>query len=432
MELSLIRMWIQLYKLAILNLQRNFFKNVPIFMSVSLGFVGLILISSYVIRINHAVEVSTIFSEAKGHLAVLKLESNEKYFTNPKRFSLSNKESMKILEIISNLPSLDFASRVLLSQGFINNDEKNTAYKGIGIEKIYFQRVFNNPKILNVIPDWIMHEKDFMKGIELNGNQISITNIMLKNLQIDTGQSVQLISQSFDGSFSAVDTKINSIHSTGKELKEPVSLLSTYENFSELNQTDSSSYIALFLKDSSKISKIKILLENQLKINGLKTQVFTFEDSDWNHYYTGTRAFLYFVGSFFSLLVMTGCFLSILSFNFLNFQERKQEIGTLRSLGFNQKLTQIYFLFETFLLLILSLSIGLIIAFCIIYLINHSGLHFSPPGLSKEVLFLLESNFQTTLTISITCIILCLVISWYQAAKLIKEEISNLLHNSGL
>lgn len=107
--------------------------------------------------------------------------------------------------------------------------------------------------------------------------------------------------------------------------------------------------------------------------------------------------------------------------------ERTVEIGTLRAMGLRRSGLRLLFLCEGILLGLIGAVLGLLCALVIAYLINHSGLAWTPPGYSYAYLILvLIWQDPVLLSSSVIGLILVTVISawWpaYRASKIMIVE----------
>jgi len=420
-----------LIKTSALNVFRNYKKSIMMVISLSLGITGLLLITSYVHRINHAVEVKTVFLDAKGHLAIIKKKSLQNLGTSFKKNLLKNEDLTAISSYLKTVPHV-FYSKIITAEGFINSSSNTVGFFALGVEFSKIQSIFNNINVKLHIPDWVDRSEPFLKNIDLKNNPISITPFMKDNLKINLGDDIQIISQDVENSLAVIEAQVASTHTTGMELKDTAHLIGSYESISNLLQTDKMKYLAIFCKTSCDITKLQHKIQKLIDTNSLNLEVKTFEDKLWNPYYHGTRSFLYFVGGFFSLLVILSSGLAILSFNYLNFEERKNEIGLLRSIGYTKKQTLFYFVGESFLISSFSLACGLILGLNLVSYINSLQITFTPPGLSKEIFFQLETSGPSLLFICMLYLTFSVFISFFVALKHLKSELNALLNNCGV
>jgi len=111
--------------------------------------------------------------------------------------------------------------------------------------------------------------------------------------------------------------------------------------------------------------------------------------------------------------------------------ERTVEIGTLRAMGLRRSGLRFLFLCEGTLLGLFGAVTGVLCALIIAYLINHSGLTWTPPGYSYAYLILVRVwQDPPLLTGSVTGLIIVTVISaWWPANRASKMMIVDALRH---
>jgi len=111
--------------------------------------------------------------------------------------------------------------------------------------------------------------------------------------------------------------------------------------------------------------------------------------------------------------------------------ERTVEIGTLRAMGLRRSGLRLLFLCEGILLGLIGAGAGVVCALCIAYVINHSGLTWTPPGYSYAYLILVRvAQDPVLLAGSVAGLVAVTVISaWWPANRAAKMMIVDALRH---
>lgn len=139
------------------------------------------------------------------------------------------------------------------------------------------------------------------------------------------------------------------------------------------------SEIVVFSKDSKNVTTIRDRLEQKLRSDGESNKVLVELTSESNDFIIGTLSMYKLI--FFVLIVLLMMIVCILLINLIIMMglERRQEIGTLRAIGFSQSQVLLIVMNELFAITIVGCLTGLIVAKCIITLIGAHALHAEQP-----------------------------------------------------
>jgi ABC-type lipoprotein release transport system permease subunit len=341
-------------------------------------------------------------------------------------------EAENIERFLENKKDQIIYSKILQVSGYVSANEYSSGFLGHAIESKKINQILNNIEIKNIIPDWIDRSDNYLNNVDNNFDFISITPIMHKKLVSKLNDPVQIISEDFDNSLTVSDVHILGTHTTGLEFKEPYDLITTYEFASKLLKTDGPTYFAIYFIGKKNTSEIIEYLENFINLNQLNLEIVTFESKSWNSYYVGTKYFLYFLVTFFSILILISSCLSVVSFNYLNFEERKNEMGLLGSMGYQNKHIHYYFISECLYVALMSTTLGLFLSFILIQFVNSLKIEFSPPGVSKSVYFMLEPSIGGMCVIALSYLFISIAVSYIISRKNMKNNLNSLLNNSGI
>jgi len=189
--------------------------------------------------------------------------------------------------------------------------------------------------------------------------------------------------------------------------------------------------IQVQLHHTSQIPVAKARLQ-QLVATQFKNQSLTVLDfKTLNPMYGQTAQFMNSMFGFIAALIAVIVLFTIGNTMSTAVVERTVEIGTLRAMGLRRSGLRLLFLCEGILLGLIGALAGVICALTIAYLINHSGMTWTPPGYSYAYLILVRIWQDPPLLIgSVTGLIIVTVISaWWPADRASKMMIVDALRH---
>lgn len=429
--------WILAYR----NLGRNKRRSLATGLAIGAGFIGMILVSAYLYRANRALQASTIYLNHKGHLAIFKKNSLTEFTYRPKHYLISKEEQETIAAILKEIDSdIEFTGRYLTGTGLINSQNKSTPFVATAVEPEVYKRILSHPEVHLWTPDWVFSETlQTTNRLAENPHLVSITERMGLyigkqfpfDLYSNDDKTVQLIGKSFFGDLNAIDAELGLRHTTGMAMAEDTSLYLNLPQLQSLYATDGIQYWAIFLKDPARLSHVKKILTQKLKDQNLELDVFPYFDEEWGAYYVGSVGFLVVIACFFVVLICGAVILSVVNTTTLGIFERYKEIGTLRATGFPPKAIYSLFWKENFILSIIALTVGYILAEWIAKLVNAADIKFHPPGTQGDIQFVLVTNVQITLILASIVILINFLSTIAAVGRSTRASIVNLLASSG-
>jgi putative ABC transport system permease protein len=138
--------------------------------------------------------------------------------------------------------------------------------------------------------------------------------------------------------------------------------------------------ILLQLHHTSQIPAARARLEHLLATD-LKNQPLEVQDYETlNPYYGQTIGFFAAIFGFFSILIGVIALFTVGNTMSMSVVERTPEIGTLRAIGLRRSGIRRMFMAEGMLLGLVGSVLGIMIALILAFIINHSGITWTPPG----------------------------------------------------
>jgi putative ABC transport system permease protein len=189
--------------------------------------------------------------------------------------------------------------------------------------------------------------------------------------------------------------------------------------------------IMLQLKHTAQIpvarARVNLLLASSFKDQALEVLDFV----DLNPMYPQTMQFMDSMFGFIATLLGVIVLFTIGNTMSTAVVERTVEIGTLRAMGLNRSGLRRLFVSEGLLLGITGSILGVAIASGVAYLINHSGLSWTPPGYSYSyrILILLGQDPKLMVGCVIGLILVTLISAWLPANRASKMVIVDALRH---
>jgi putative ABC transport system permease protein len=402
--------------LAAKNLGRNRRRNIATASAIILGYAGLVLLSGFVTRIEKFFRATSVYLNHVGTLSVYRPDALEKHLLQPKKYILSPEEQKKIREIVSQkLPEAEAISATLEGFTLIGNGCRTWPVKILGIEPETEKWIQSHPAVREFSSEIVDARKGTGLWQHTDTTPIAVTAKVARNLGkskirgpnaqpelpqakgaidcasddtrrlIDQDTNVQLAARTFNNDFSAVDADIVGHYSSGLELLEESTALVPLKALQNLFETDGVTNVVIYLPWDQSPEAAAEKLKNALKSAGLNLSVHHFRELSVNPFYAGFMSLIYVMSAFFLTLAVSVVTLTVSDSMTMSVIERSQEMGTLRALGFRQKDMTRMFAMEGFLLALLCLPAGLVIAYLTRTVVNSNQVLFEVPGVSTQL-----------------------------------------------
>ncbi len=189
--------------------------------------------------------------------------------------------------------------------------------------------------------------------------------------------------------------------------------------------------ILLQLKHTHQIpaaqARLEHLLATTLKDDALEIQEF----GTLNPMYGQSVKFFNSIFSFIAILIGVIVLFTIGNTMSMAVVERTVEIGTLRAVGLRRNGIRILFMCEGVLLGVIGAITGVLIALLLAYLINHSGLTWTPPGyvVAYPIRILVWGQTKLLFGSAIGLIIVAVISAWWPANRASKMNIVDALRH---
>jgi putative ABC transport system permease protein len=430
------------WKIAYRNLLRNKRRSLAFCIAMTFTVCGLTLLGGYIERNESLMRTISVYLAQNGHLSIYQKDGADKFSLSPKKYQIKNEDLVKIKEILDRpvfQNRIDYYGEFLQGMGLISRQSSSTPFLATGINPEIIKKIYDNEDVKNWIStlDLNLQKNNLDEAIKSDPNSLSITKNMGELIGLKTPVNanapemleVQLSSRNVFGDLNAINARVAVNHTTGIALAEDTSLLLPINVLQELMALDGIGHLSLFLKNSTDLFFLQSELSNAFEKAGLKIDVLPFFDARVSEMYIGTMGFMMVMACFFIFMIYSAGILSLTNVVSMNILERTKEIGTMRSLGFNQKGIARIFMKETIIISFISILLGNVLIYFISFFINSLNIRILPPYIPGSMKFVLFSNLSIKLCVALPLIFISSVTSYYIAYNKTKKNIAHLLND---
>lgn len=413
------------WKQAARNLFRNKRRSLITGLAIMAGFTGLAAFGGYVARVERYCMVNTVYMNHMGHIQVHKKEGLDRYFSKPAKYLISPEESQELVDILAARPAVEFFSPYIMSNGLLQFESDSFAFQGKGLTRDA-DRFAREHKL---VKKWNGELRDISEGVPLSDSQepnpVKIT-FKLSNF-LNNQRNINMQGLTVDYGFNALDVSVSQKYTTGFEMTEDTSMMTTLDTFQQLMATDGVTYMGVYLKnDLDARSEAKSLNEIFQK-NKLELEAVPFFDERIGLFYTGSMNFLYAITIFFFILVSVVVILSVANAISMNIMERVKELGTMRAIGYTPEKLSWMIAVESFILAVVSTIIGFFISQILAAITNSLNIRFSPPGIAGDIQFVVTPWPSMCLFFAIPLVAFATITAYVVTKNKIKGEVAHLL-----
>lgn len=308
---------------------------------------------------------SVIHSET-GHIQIMRKGYMEAGPMAPLDLLITRPEEIKAILNGSSNAIIGLTERLSFG-GMIATWEKTAIFGGIGVDPV------NEYDIFDLI--------DVKKGTRLIPNQDSGTLIgsgLAKNLEINIGDPVTLISNTVEGAINAINMEVVGIFHSGTPQVDNMALFVPLASAQRLlNVPNQVSSIVVLLDDINLVDKKANEIRGLMKERRHDIEVVTWQDlaTLFKRVQSMNRFQANIVGIImFSLITMAICIIMLMAVF-----ERTREIGTMTAFGIRKGEVMSLFLCESMIIGIIGGLLGALLGIGVTGVLNMIGIPFNPP-----------------------------------------------------
>lgn len=446
-------------RLALRNLGRNPRKSIATMLSIALGAGGLLFTFGYVVRGERFLRVAQIYALHTGHLAVYKTGGLERSLADPARYNLSPAEQSQISDALAGDPNVVQVGTYLVAAGLMNNGCESLPYRALGVQPEVERWAFSQPEAVAHTPEQVAytrgdgpwHTPPVPGAITMSGKFAELIGKprVLSDVgelpptpplypcgepgvaeQIAASPEVQLLTSTFDGGFTALDATIIGQFHPGFTEFERSAVVMPLDALQALHQTDTATYMAVWLHEADDIDARAAALQLKLQGEGLGVQVYPWSDPAVAPNYVSNASLMGIMGSFIYVVVTSVVALAIVNTMTITILERRAELGMLRSLGFTRGQVRRVLLLETLALTGAGALLGLVFGYGGAAGVNAANIRFDAPSVSGRWQFMVEPNLAVGVFIGLSLMALAAASAQIAASRALRENITHLLQTS--
>lgn len=394
-----------LVRIALRNVYKNWRHSLSALLSISAGFVALVLFNGY---IDDVETMNISFFQARnemGHFFIQdpRVLSKEgmaepwKYYVNPADQQAVQDFFKKHADLIK------VSARYLDFQGVITNGQQSTIVIGRGVDVPEAYQIRGPRWQWNStygLPLHLSNEKnDILLGQGLS-KKLGCTWVRDSRLQPSIGfyenkarpfdcisLDLQIATLTYEAQLNALDVKTIGLIDGGiKEIDENLAITSL-ETAQQLLDTNLISFFSVELYKELDFEKVQSLFASEVQPARPYLKLTRWQEHPYGAVYRKTINFLTLFKNFFVVVILIISVMSVINTLVKTVRERSPEIGTMRSLGFRSAQVLKLFLYEGLLLALVGCGIGVVLSLAISFVINHLQIMYKAGMLSEPVLF---------------------------------------------
>lgn len=401
-----------LIKLSIKNIFQNPKRTFTLGFFIFLVSFVMVIVNSLIYTVNNNMQDALINSFSGTILVRGDVKADTELFSMDARWSKSDfleKEQFDKAEAIINQNGnyAEFTPRVRLNVLLSTKEERRPSMV-VGIDPSL--KAYKNSVVLES-GEYLDAKRD---------DQVIIMEEQAKKLKINVGDVIEVQSLASDGKMVAKSMSIVGIGNMKmlSKFNFPAAFMN-YKTAQELAEYDNGqvSDIAIYLKEKSEASKEASKLSDAMRAANLNTQVSSFDKL--GGYIMSSVSIYMTMFNGFILVIMVIVAILIVNLIFMMGLERRQEIGTLKAIGFSRPQNIFIFIGEILSIGVLFCLSGVTIAGVLVKIFTNIRLKTQPPLdylLGKE--FLIQFDFSQLLIVVAMVIGLVFVSSFYPCYRI--------------
>jgi len=458
------------FSLALRNLLRNRRRSLTTLLAMVVGLTAILLFGGYRANITYGIE--TGFVQGSGHLQI----QHQNYYLeggdNPTAYGITDYQH--IIDVVQHDPELapllnmvtptlqlgglagNFAagiSRSVFASGVIPEQraqmEKWNDYGLIGYIKPLaltgtspdsvvigdgLARKLKLCKALNIVGCVQSETPVVSTGADAPADIAALSDLEQIDVKPDQGTRIEMLASTAHGAPNVASLSVIASRNMGIKALDDVYLamhLSQAQKLIYGSGDPQVTAIQIQLKHTDQIPAAKARLQKLIAQHFPNQPLEVLDFATLNPMYGQTAQFMNSMFGFIATLIAVIVLFTIGNTMSTAVVERTVEIGTLRAMGLRRSGLRFLFLCEGILLGLIGAAAGVIIALGIAYLINHSGLTWTPPGYSYAYLILVRVWQDPALLIgSVVGLVLVTVVSaWWPANRASKMMIVDALRH---
>ncbi len=444
------------WRVALRNLARTKRRNAATATAIACGTAGLILLLTYILRIDLFLRTNAIFLQHGGHVAIYERDGLERALARPDRHTLPAEAVALVRRLAAEDARVELAAEYLRGMGLAGNGCRSVPFLATGIDPEVDRFVLDHPAIRGASIQFArpLKGRPIGEATEVAG-AVGLTEGLARLLgkprvhdefdgrgvvtlvpdcgtpaaagQIASDANIQLAGLTFDGSLSAIDGEVVNLFTATTDELNNQGVVASLASLRSLYATDRATYVALYLHDEDDADAVADAFRTRLGEAGHAVAVYPFTDATINPYYVGSMSFLWSMVAFIVTLVAAVVGLGLMNAVTLTVFERSREIGTFRAVGYRRRQVVGLFLREMVVLAAAGVAGGIVLAYLAGLVARLLDLRVRPPGVPGEIQVVLIPTGVEIGLVAAAILPLAVVVTWMVARRRVAERTADLL-----
>lgn len=436
-----------LAQIAYRNAIKNWRHSLAAIVSISAGFLSLVLFQGYITDVNYLYQEGYTHRAMYGHIVIENpdLQTSEGK-AKPDKFSITKQEQESVNEFLkANEAIVENTVRFLPVTGMVTNGRNSFIFIAMGYDIEAGARMRAPNWTWETLYGQPMHVANDPAGVVLGqslGFLLGCVPVKKYNdMAQNTGytpeirpfkclrDSIQLTATTITGQLNAMDLNVVGLIDGGyKDIDEKWMKISI-ENAQTLLNTDKIRFQSVLLKNEKKMTEFVNKFNDFAKSKGFKLHAVRWYDHKVADLYKQVKSLLGIFQAFIVTVILTIAGLSVLNTVVKSVKERTKEIGTLRSLGFTGRQVGFIFAMEAFYLSMMGVALGAAVALLTTFIVNQSKILYRAGLLSEPILFRIGYDFKAYFFCTVLLGMLAVIASHLAAKSTVRAPVSqNLTH----
>ena len=429
-------------RIAFRNVVKNWRHSLAAIISISAGFISIVIFQGYIIDVGHMYVVGFTNRAMYGDLLVENPElENKEGRLDPMSYFLDESGQLKLQTYLDkHRDQVKSRVRFLPASGMVSNGRNSLIFLALGYD----------------VPEGLVTRADVWAWDALYGQPLHVAGdpngVMLGQSlghllgcePVKTGEQlvqnkgykaevrpfhcakdqVQLTATTESGQMNAIDLNVVGLLDGGYRDVDEKWMKTSIANTQMLLNTKKVRHVSILLNDGVDVAGFRSDLNSYFQGEGLPYRAVRWQDHPFGEFYQKTMSFLNIFNVFIVVVIMTISGLSVFNTMIKIAKERTKEIGTMRSLGFTGRVVSLVFMFEALFLSGFGILIGAVSGLIFTALINHAGITYRAGLLSEPVLFKIAISFSSYLESLILLSVLSVVTSWIATRHIVRGQIA--------
>lgn len=405
------------FQLAFRNIARNRRRSVVTIFIIALGFLALGIIGGMLNNIFSRLKEQAIVNEKLGHITIAK----KGYFENGKidkeKYLFNGEELEGALRIIRANEDVLLATPRLQLFGMVSSGNAATIFVSEATSPA------DDRDMLRINIDGRTGSDNLvvLSPAAEDRTKVAVAEELAKNLHLQKGSQIALLTTTKDGVANAVDLTVDKIYNTGNPATNDKFILANLDVMQELYDTKGADKIVVAVKDLSHTEKAQAALLASLGKAGYQV-----ESQTWNQVspsYEKVKKMFTVIFRVLMVIISGIVLLTLLNTMHMTVNERAHEIGALRAIGMQKGSVLRMFVSEGFLLTLIGIATGVPLLLIVKFLLQWLNITFIPPVASVPIpinLILVPTFVAPVIVLFIVSTILS---SFFAARRIVNQKI---------